>query len=96
MIIKFFPVLNLCNRYLQLMFYQDAYMKILPLYFPRSSREEVEAIKLLPEDIGNENGEPIIPERQIRIMDKPMLASMSKLQTKNLLKSVCFKKLGIS
>lgn len=71
-------------------------MKILPLYFPRSSREEVEAIKLLPEDIGNENGEPIIPERQIRIMDKPMLASMSKLQTKNLLKSVCFKKLGIS
>lgn len=77
---KFFPVLNLCNRYLQLMFYQDAYMKILPLYFPRSSREEVEAIKLLPEDIGNENGEPIIPERQIRIMDKPMLASMSKLQ----------------
>lgn len=93
---KFFPVLNLCNRYLQLMFYQDAYMKILPLYFPRSSREEVEAIKLLPEDIGNENGEPIIPERQIRIMDKPMLASMSKLQTKNLLKSVCFKKLGIS
>lgn len=56
-------------------------MKILPLYFPRSSQEEVDAIKLLPEDIGNENGEPIIPERQIRIMDKPMLASMSKLQT---------------
>lgn len=54
----------------------DAYMKILPLYFPRSSQEEVDAIKLLPEDIGNENGEPIIPERQIRIMDKPMLASM--------------------
>lgn len=53
-------------------------MKILPLYFPRSSQEEVDAIKLLPEDIGNENGEPIIPERQIRIMDKPMLASMSK------------------
>lgn len=63
-------------------------MKILPLYFPRSSQEEVDAIKLLPEDIGNENGEPIIPERQIRIMDKPMLASMSKSQTKNLLNSV--------
>lgn len=54
----------------------DAYMKILPLYFPRSSQEEVEAIKLLPEDIGSEDGEPIIPERQIRIMDKPMHASM--------------------
>ena len=52
-------------------------MKILPLYFPRSSQEEVEAIKQLPEDIGSEDGEPIIPERQIRIMDKPMHASMS-------------------
>ena len=58
-------------------YFQDAYMKILPLYFPRSSQEEVEAIKLLPEDIGSEDGEPIIPERQIRIMDKPMHASMS-------------------
>lgn len=44
----------------KLFFGQDAYMKILPLYFPRSSQEEVDAIKLLPEDIGNENGEPII------------------------------------
>lgn len=71
-------------------------MKILPLYFPRSSQEEVDAIKLLPEDIGNENGEPIIPERQIRIMDKPMLASMSKLQTNNLLKNVFFEEQNAS
>ena len=52
-------------------------MKILPLYLPRSSQEEVEAIKLLPEDIGSEDGEPLIPERQIRIMDTPMHAYMS-------------------
>lgn len=71
-------------------------MKILPLYFPRSSQEEVDAIKLLPEDIGNENGEPIIPERQIRIMDKPMLASMSKLYTNNLLKNVFFEEQNAS
>lgn len=36
-------------------------------------------LKFLPKDIGNEDGEPIIPERQIRIMDKPMMASMSML-----------------
>jgi hypothetical protein len=54
-------------------------MKILPLYFPRSCKEEGDMLKFLPKDIGNEDGEPIIPERQIRIMDKPMMASMSML-----------------
>ena len=56
---------------------QDIYMEILPLYFPRCADEEAEAIKRLPEDIGNEDGEPIIPERQIRILDKPTINSFS-------------------
>lgn len=50
----------------------DVYENLLPLYFPRSPAEERECISRLPEDIGNEIGEPVIPERQIRIMDKPM------------------------
>ncbi|XP_069126491.1 protein GDAP2 homolog [Argopecten irradians] len=54
----------------------EAYQKILPLYFPRSSKEEAMASCMLPENIGNEDGEPIIAERQIRIMDKPTFASM--------------------
>lgn len=46
----------------------DAYSKLLPLYFPRSPQEEEDSINRLPKDIGNEMGEPIIPERQIRII----------------------------
>lgn len=49
----------------------NAYNSLLPLYFPRSPQEEEESINRLPQDIGNEMGEPIIPDRQIRIMDKP-------------------------
>ncbi|XP_076079639.1 protein GDAP2 homolog [Mytilus galloprovincialis] len=56
----------------------DAYLKILPLYFPRNETEEKIAVTELPLDIGNEDGEPVIPERQIRIMDKPTLAAMRK------------------
>ena len=52
---------------------QDAYNSLLPLYFPRSPQEEGDSINRLPKDIGNELGEPIIPDRQIRIMDKPFL-----------------------
>lgn len=48
------------------------YENILPMYFPRNPQEEKESVFRLPEDIGNEIGEPVIPERQIRIMDKPM------------------------
>merc|ERR1711971_606713 len=54
----------------------DTYMRVLPLYFPRNMKEVCEATLSLPKDIGNEDGEPIIPERQIRIMDKPTFASM--------------------
>lgn len=52
------------------------YEKMLPLYFPRNSKEEAMAACCLPENIGNENGEPVIAERQIRIMTKPTTASL--------------------
>jgi len=45
----------------------DLYQQILPLYFPRSEREEQKAVNLLPADVGDENGETIIEERKIRI-----------------------------
>ncbi|KAJ7321783.1 Ganglioside-induced differentiation-associated protein 2 [Desmophyllum pertusum] len=48
------------------------YKKVMPLYFPRNKQEEDFVLNELPGDIGNENGEPIIAERQIRIMDKPL------------------------
>lgn len=56
----------------------DSYLKILPLYFPRNETEEKVALTQLPLDIGNEDGEPVIPERQIRILDKPTTAAMRK------------------
>lgn len=56
----------------------DAYLKILPLYFPRNEMEENASVKQLPLDIGNEDGEPVIPERQIRILDKPTMAALKK------------------
>eukprot|EP00128_Syssomonas_multiformis_P006161 Colp12_sorted_trinity150504_noHs@6373 len=43
------------------------YEQLLPLYFPRCFEEEQWAIDELPSDTGNEDGEPIIEERQIRI-----------------------------
>lgn len=48
------------------------YKKVMPLYFPRNKEEEDFVLNELPDDIGNENGEPVIAERQIRIMDKPI------------------------
>lgn len=48
------------------------YRKVMPFYFPRNRQEEEFLVNELPDDIGNENGEPVIPERQIRIMDKPV------------------------
>ena len=57
---------------------QDVYKRLLPLYFPRCIREEEESISRLPKDLGNENGEPVIQERQIRILDKPTFAAFSK------------------
>lgn len=48
------------------------YRKIMPLYFPRHESEEQFSIDFLPQNIGNEMGEPVIEEREIRISDKPI------------------------
>ncbi|XP_011364755.1 ganglioside-induced differentiation-associated protein 2 isoform X1 [Pteropus vampyrus] len=50
---------------------EATYQKLLPLYFPRSLREESRSLPYLPADIGNADGEPVVPERQIRISEKP-------------------------
>ncbi|KAJ4932857.1 hypothetical protein JOQ06_029697, partial [Pogonophryne albipinna] len=47
------------------------FRKLLPLYFPRSEEEERASLPLIPADIGNSKGEPVVPERQIRIAEKP-------------------------
>ncbi len=47
------------------------YRQTFPLYFPRSAEEESYAAKALPASIGDEMGEPIITERQIRILENP-------------------------
>lgn len=51
---------------------EGTYKRLLPLYFPRSKSEEQFACNLLPQDVGNEEGEPYIPDRQIRINEKPL------------------------
>ncbi|XP_069035011.1 ganglioside-induced differentiation-associated protein 2 isoform X1 [Lepisosteus oculatus] len=50
---------------------EPVYKKLLPLYFPRSADEEHRSLPLLPANIGNAEGEPVVPERQIRIAEKP-------------------------
>ncbi|KAM9321446.1 ganglioside-induced differentiation-associated protein 2 [Gastrophryne carolinensis] len=50
---------------------EATYLRLLPLYFPRSPQEEQSSLPLLPPDIGNADGEPVVPERQIRISEKP-------------------------
>ncbi|KAL1419219.1 hypothetical protein MTO96_005314 [Rhipicephalus appendiculatus] len=47
------------------------YEQLLPLYFPRTTLEEEAAQRRLPKDIGGPHGEPLLPERGIRIVDKP-------------------------
>ena len=49
----------------------DIYNRVLPMYFPRSSAEEKKVQAILPEDTGNELGESVIQERQIRISAMP-------------------------
>lgn len=49
-----------------------SYQQLLPLYFPRSAEEEAFAARALPAAIGDELGEPIIPERTIRIAVNPV------------------------
>uniref|UniRef100_A0A8D3D8H9 Ganglioside induced differentiation associated protein 2 n=1 Tax=Scophthalmus maximus TaxID=52904 RepID=A0A8D3D8H9_SCOMX len=50
---------------------ESVYKKLLPLYYPRSADEEKACLPLIPADIGNSEGEPVVPERQIRIAEKP-------------------------
>ncbi|XP_038127974.1 ganglioside-induced differentiation-associated protein 2 [Cyprinodon tularosa] len=50
---------------------EPVYKKLLPLYYPRSEEEEKVCLPLIPADIGNSEGEPVVPERQIRIAEKP-------------------------
>ena len=47
------------------------YEVLMPMYFPRSLNEERAAILQLPASIGGPNGEPLYPDRQIRIIDNP-------------------------
>eukprot|EP01043_Picozoa_sp_COSAG02_P071716 COSAG02_NODE_13219_length_1424_cov_2.345660_2_plen_145_part_00 len=41
--------------------------KVLPLYFPRNKAEQYRAVPLLPKDVGNESGETVVAERQVRV-----------------------------
>lgn len=50
---------------------EPVFKKLLPLYYPRSEVEERICLPLIPADIGNSEGEPVVPERQIRITEKP-------------------------
>ncbi|XP_034042045.1 LOW QUALITY PROTEIN: ganglioside-induced differentiation-associated protein 2 [Thalassophryne amazonica] len=50
---------------------EAVYKKLLPLYYPRSVEEERACLPLIPGDVGNSEGEPVVPERQIRITEKP-------------------------
>eukprot|EP01029_Cantina_marsupialis_P006549 TRINITY_DN17229_c0_g1_i1.p1 TRINITY_DN17229_c0_g1~~TRINITY_DN17229_c0_g1_i1.p1 ORF type:complete len:502 (+),score=110.65 TRINITY_DN17229_c0_g1_i1:172-1677(+) len=43
------------------------YLRILPLYFPRSLEEELHVRSMIPEDVGDEFGNVIVEERQIRV-----------------------------
>lgn len=50
---------------------EAVFRKLLPMYYPRSEEEERVFLPLIPADIGNSEGEPVVPERQIRITEKP-------------------------
>lgn len=63
--------------------FQPVYKKLLPLYYPRSEEEEKACMPLIPADIGNSEGEPVVPERQIRIAEKPGTLEGTQLQYKS-------------
>uniref|UniRef100_A0AAV2K2A5 Macro domain-containing protein n=1 Tax=Knipowitschia caucasica TaxID=637954 RepID=A0AAV2K2A5_KNICA len=50
---------------------EAVFRKLLPMYYPRSEEEERVFLPMIPADIGNSEGEPVVPERQIRIAEKP-------------------------
>ena len=45
----------------------EIYRELLRLYFPRNSDDLAFQADHLPMDIGNEKGEPVLEERQVRI-----------------------------
>ncbi|XP_033635884.1 protein GDAP2 homolog [Asterias rubens] len=51
---------------------EDCYQDLLRLYFPRNKDEELWALDLLPANVGNDDGEPVNPERKIRITKDPI------------------------
>ena len=56
------------------------YQVLLPLYFPRSVHEAEFSRYQLPFEIGDPvNGEPIISDRRIRIIDNPQHAFQGNL-----------------
>ena len=57
------------------------YDHLMPLYFPRSQHEQDYACFYLPEEVGGRDGEPVIPERQIRIADKPVMTRALSYRT---------------
>ncbi len=66
---------------------QTNYHTVMPLYFPRNGEEEAYAAKALPQDLGDEFGEPIIQERKIRIAVNPLVKGRERERV-----CVCFKK----
>jgi O-acetyl-ADP-ribose deacetylase (regulator of RNase III) len=53
---------------------ETVYNQVLPVYFPRTTEEQDWATPIIPADIGDEFGEPVISERVIRISDNPLLS----------------------
>lgn len=60
------------------------YQILLPLYFPRNYEEQDNACWQLPSDIGGPDGEPLLPDRQIRIIDNPQHTLHSNILNKNI------------
>lgn len=58
------------------------YDVLTPLYFPRSEAEEDAARWQLPADVGGYYGEPVMPDREIRIIDNPQHTFHRKFQCK--------------
>lgn len=54
-----------------------AYKHLMPLYFPRSKKEEAASVEALPEFIGNEFGERLIENRKIRIQESIPVSNVS-------------------
>lgn len=73
------------------------YDVLMPLYFPRSEAEENAARWQLPADVGGCYGEPVMPDREIRIIDNPQHSFHRKFYTKYYLSIIqLYKKLQLN